>query len=114
MWEEIATNYGVPGWRHSDEENFEDLLERAKKALSFLETLPEERILVTSHGLFMKAILAHVLLGDHLNGRIFWDQFIPIKNVENTGILHLEYTDNYHGTCKYWKLHSWNDRAHLE
>lgn len=114
MWEEIAAHYGVPGWRHSDEENFEDLIKRAIVALSFLETLPEKHVLVTSHGLFMKAILAHILLGEHLNGRIFWDQFVPMKNVENTGILHLEYADNYHGTCKYWKLHSWNDHAHLE
>lgn len=114
IWDEIASNYDVSGWRHSDEENFEDLRSRAVNALSFLESLPEERILVTSHGLFMKVILAHVLLGSHLNGRIFWDQFIPTKNVENTGILSLQYTDNYFGTKKYWKLISWNDHAHLE
>jgi len=63
--------------------------------------------------MFMKVILAHILLGDHLTGRIFWDQFVPIKNIHNTGIMHLEYTDNFHKTAKYWKLVSWNDHAHL-
>ncbi len=114
MWEKIAKHYGVLGWRHSDEENFEDLITRAKDALTHLEGLPETRIVVASHGLFMKVILAHLLLGENLNGRIFWDQFVPIKNVANTGIMHLEYTDNWQKTGKYWKLISWNDHAHLE
>jgi broad specificity phosphatase PhoE len=113
-WETIAQNYGIPGWRYADEENFEDLRDRTKKALSFLEALPEERILITSHGLFMKVILAHILLGDHLNGRIFWDQFIPIKNIENTGIMYVAHMENYHKTAKHWKLISWNDHAHLK
>lgn len=112
-WETIAANYHVSGWHHSDEENFEDLIVRAKKALVFLEKLPEKNILVVSHGMFMKVILAHVLLGEHLNGRVFWDRFVPTKNVANTGIMHLEYTDNYTKTGMYWKLVSWNDHAHL-
>jgi len=113
VWGVIGANYGNPGWRHSDEENFEDLVRRAKQALEFLLKLPEERIGVASHGLFMKIILAHVVLDEHLNGRIFWDQFIPTKNVENTGIMHLQYVQNYHKTGMYWKLASWNDHAHL-
>lgn len=113
IWEQIGANYGNPGWRHSDEENFEDLIFRAKEGLKLLETLPEKRVGVASHGLFMKVIFAHVLLGDMLDGRIFWDKFVPMKGVENTGIMHLEYTMNYHRTKMYWKLVSWNDHAHL-
>lgn len=113
IWEVIAMNYGNLGWRHSDEENFEDLITRAKNALSYLAALPEQHIAVFSHGMFMKVVLAHVLLGAHLNGRIFWDQFIPAKNVENTGIMHLQFTEDFHKTAMYWKLISWNDHAHL-
>lgn len=113
IWDEIAKNYGIPGWRHSDEENFEDLIARAKTALRYLERLPHSSVVVISHGMFMKVLFAHILLGEHLNARTFWDRFVPMKNVANTGIMHLEYTDNYHGTGKYWKLHSWNDHAHL-
>lgn len=113
VWEIIAAHYGTPGWRYSDEENFEDLVIRAKTALTYLESRPQQHIAVFSHGMFMKVVLAHVLLGPHLNGRIFWDQFIPAKNVENTGIMHLEFAQNFHKTAMYWKLISWNDRAHL-
>ncbi len=113
VWDTIAANYGTPRWRHSDEENFEDLLARAKEGLRFLEGLPEEHIAVFSHGLTIKMIFAHVLLGDLLDGRMFWDNFIPAKNIENTGIMHLQFTENFHKTAKYWKLISWNDHAHL-
>jgi broad specificity phosphatase PhoE len=113
VWELIAANYGNPDWRHSDEENFEDLRQRAIQALSYLAALPEQHVAVFSHGMFMKVVLAHVLLGKYLGGRIFWDQFVPAKNVENTGIMHLEFTENFHKTAMYWKLISWNDHAHL-
>lgn len=114
IWKEIGTHYHIPGWRHSDEENFEDLRERAKATLEYLEALPEKYILVVTHGMYMKMLLAHILLGEALNGRIFWDKFVPAKTVENTGLLTVEYADRYHGDGRYWKLVSWNDHAHLE
>lgn len=113
MWEEMAAHYGETGWHHSDEENFDDLRERAKLALDTTLTCPEKCIFVASHGLFMKMILAEVLLGDHLTGRTFWDRFIPIKNIQNAGLMKLEYTMNFSKTRMVWKLHSWNDHAHL-
>jgi broad specificity phosphatase PhoE len=112
--DEIAAHYGVPGWHHSDEENFEELLARAKDALAFLESVPEDTIYVASHGMFMKVIFAYVQLGGLLTGRIFWDRYVPMKNVHNTGLMHLQHTMNYFGTGMYWKLVSWNDHAHLE
>lgn len=113
IWDIIAANYGNPGWHYSDEENFEDLIARSVSALAYLEALPETHIAVFSHGMFLKVVLAHILLGVHINGRIFWDQFIPAKNIENTGIMHCEFIQNFHKTGMYWKLISWNDRAHL-
>src|SRR3989338_4962038 len=114
VWHEISTNAHVPGWRHSDEENFTDLLLRAKQALAFLEALPEECVIVVSHGMTLKMLLAHILLGDRLDGRIFWDCFVPAKNIANTGIMHVEFTDRFDGKGLYWKLVSWNDHAHLD
>ncbi len=114
IWNEIRAHYGEPGWRYSNEENFDDFRGRIVDALNFLLTLKEERIVVASHGMTMKMILAHVSLGKHLTGEIFWEQFVPIKNVANTGIMQLEYTKNYEGTVMFWKLVSWNDRAHLQ
>ncbi|OGZ07165.1 MAG: hypothetical protein A3D65_05165 [Candidatus Lloydbacteria bacterium RIFCSPHIGHO2_02_FULL_50_13] len=113
IWKAIAENADIPDWHHSDEENFSDLRGRAKVALCFLETIPEDPTIVVTHGLFMKMLLAHILLGAKLDGRIFWDCFVPAKNIANTGIMHLEYTENFHKTGMYWKLVSWNDHAHL-
>lgn len=113
IWREIGRHYDERDWHHSDEENFHDLRVRGRRALHHLLTLPHERIVTVSHGLFMKIILADVLLGDHLTGRIFWDQFIPVKNAQNTGIMKLEHRMSYAKTGWYWKLHTWNDHAHL-
>jgi broad specificity phosphatase PhoE len=113
-WKEISEHSHIPGWKHSDEENFGELRDRACAALRFLETLPAEQILVVSHGMFMKMIFAVALVGDKLDGRMWWDHFIQAKNVENTGIMHLQFTENYHKTGTYWKLISWNDHAHLD
>lgn len=114
VWQHIRSHRKDPCWRHSDEENFEDFLDRAKRALEFLRTLPEERIVVATHGMFMKMIFAYVTLGEYLTSEVFWDKFIPIKNVRNTGIMELQYTSVFGGTDMFWKLISWNDHAHLD
>lgn len=113
MWDTIAANYGTIGWRHSDEENFEDLVLRAKSGLLYLESLPEERIMVACHGLYMKVVVAYIQLGSHLNGRIFWDGFVPMATVKNTAIMYAQFTENYFQKKMYWKLVTWNDHAHL-
>lgn len=114
IWKEIGANYHVLGWRYSDEENFEDLRGRAAAAFEFLAELPEQNILVVTHGMFMKMLLAYTLLGESLDARTFWDQFIPTKNVMNTALMTVEYGERYGGGGNYWKLISWNDHAHLE
>lgn len=118
VWRTIIAHAHIPGWRHSDEENFEDLSLRADQALVYLEPLPEDPAtedptIVVTHGMFMKMLLAKNLLGKKLDGRIFWDCFVPAKNVANTGIMHIEFTNRFDGSGMYWKLHSWNDHAHL-
>ena len=114
IWNEIQAHYGETNWRYADEENFDDFRARVIEALEFLRQQQETRIIVTSHGMTMKMILAHVTLGKHLTGKIFWEQFVPIKNVRNCGIMQLEYVQNYEGTGMFWKLVSWNDHAHLQ
>jgi hypothetical protein len=75
--------------------------------------MPDDLIFVASHGLFMKVLFAHIVLGDLLNGRIFWDKFVPMAPVANTGVMEIAYTKTYDGSGMYWKLLRWNDSAHL-
>src|SRR3989344_1425307 len=48
---EMRENYGKPGWRYTDAENFEDHTIRAQAALKLLEGRTEEHILVVTHGI---------------------------------------------------------------
>ncbi|HUY69763.1 MAG TPA: histidine phosphatase family protein, partial [Candidatus Tyrphobacter sp.] len=52
----IEKKFTSPGFRYSDEEGFDDLNARSQKALSFLGGLPQENILVVTHGFFMNII----------------------------------------------------------
>lgn len=95
-------------FRHSDEEIFTDLKERANKALNYLRDKEEENIAVVSHGLFLRVIMAAVVHGEELTGRECW-HFIRSFRHENTGITVLGYDEEK----ERWWLWSWNDHAHL-
>jgi broad specificity phosphatase PhoE len=64
-WERSMT---TPGLKVFDGENFESSIERADRALKFLEDREEEDILVVTHGHFTRSLLARIMLGDSLTG----------------------------------------------
>jgi broad specificity phosphatase PhoE len=113
IWDEIKANYHIDGWRHSDEENFEDFRDRVACSLELLVKTEGENILVVTHGMYLKMLFAIVLLGDHLTPRVFWDRFVQIKNVLNTGIVIIELAERYGGGGRFWKLVTWNDHSHF-
>ncbi|MBI3632129.1 MAG: histidine phosphatase family protein [Candidatus Vogelbacteria bacterium] len=109
----VKTNFDNPGVHISDEENFHDLVTRAKKALAFLEGQKEESILVVSHGYFLKIIANYIFLGDDLTAA----QFLKIGSkmeMENTGLTVISRGfDNFDTSGTGWKLWIRNDHAHL-
>ena len=102
----IAENFKVPGYRFSDEENFEDLKERAGEALTYLLQRPEEKIMVVTHGFFMRIIMARVFFGEKLTASEC-EQCIKKFHMENTGLTIIAHDKND------WWLWTWNDHAHL-
>lgn len=44
------------------EETFSDMLVRVREAKSFLESLPEGSVAVVSHAIFIKSLLAHIMM----------------------------------------------------
>ena len=52
--------------RYADEENFVDLKERAKKLLKYIKNRPEERIIMVTHGIFLKMVVSYMLKGEAL------------------------------------------------
>lgn len=107
--EAILRSSSMPGIRFSDEENFDDLNVRSAQALALLESLPGQRILVVTHGVFLRNIVAQVIFGQRLTGedcgRVL-ESFIA----SNTGITVLQFDPD---RKKQWKLLTWNDHAHL-
>ena len=96
--------------RHSDEENFYDLKNRAIKALDYLISRDEETVVVVTHGTILKMMVAVMMRGKNLQPD-FWDEIDEFFFPENTGITWVEYDNKYHP--KHWQLISWNDHAHL-
>lgn len=107
---EIWNNFGTPGYRHSDEENFEDLRDRARQVLEFLASRPEDHIAVITHGFFMRILLAYVVFRERLTGREC-ELFMRTFHMENTGLTIIKYA----GPDKEppWWVWTWNDHAHL-
>src|SRR3989344_2407071 len=56
----ILDNFAKPGFRFSDEENFDDIKKRACEALKYLASKKVENILVVTHGFFMRIVMAYV------------------------------------------------------
>lgn len=107
---EIWNNFGTAGYRHSNEENFEDLRDRARQAMEFLANRPEENIAVVTHGFFMRIVMAYVVFRERLTGKEC-ELFMRTFHMENTGLTILKYA----GQDKEppWWVWTWNDHAHL-
>lgn len=99
-----------PGFRHSDEESFDDLKSRARMAMEHLVSRPENHILVVTHSIFMRILLAYLVMGESLTA-LECRQFMRTMITENTCISIFGYNPSF--DWKPWTLHAWNDHAHL-
>lgn len=111
----LDDNYGKEGFRLSDAEVFEDHTKRAQAALQLLAEQEAEHIAVVTHGLFLRILMAHVLLGPKPTGqevqKIMWGM-----ETQNTGLSILDYAKPGHvGEMREhpWQIFVWNDHAHL-
>lgn len=93
-------------WYFEDEENATDFLNRIKKSLDYLSQLPEEHILVVTHGGYLRCCLGLVITGGDCTPRDMY-KFTNTAKMTNTGITVLEYKDSN------WVLNTWNDQAHF-
>jgi len=93
------------GFRHSDEETPSEQLERARTALAFLEARPEERIIVVTHGRFMRALYALIMLGDGVTAAAYLRLSLTLR-MRNTGLMVATY-DTQNG----WKISAWDTHA---
>jgi len=114
IYEEMNSHNDEPDWHYSDEENFYDLKRRGLEALEYLKSLPHESVLVVTHGVFMRMLVAVAVYGDKLNFGIYWPMVMSLKTL-NTGITVLETKNLQESPVSQpeWALVTWNDHAHL-
>jgi len=108
IFEITKENQSKADWKYSDDESFNDLLNRAKEVEKrLLEHDDGQNILCVSHIGILIMVILHMILQDKLSPEVFW-QFYYHSRLENTGISHLAYTKK-----NGWKLLAWNDTSHL-
>lgn len=102
--------------RIEDGENFEDIRDRAKRALKHIEERAEERIVAVTHGFFLRMIVAYITSGDSLTPEGFKDFLLAFRTT-NTGITFIQSgsDDIWHPWMgsRTWIIRAWNDYAHL-
>lgn len=107
-------------YRYSDEENFTDLKERARRLLVYLAHRPERQILVVTHSIFLKMVASFLLYRDKLNADDY--NLLSYHNESNNASISVfEYNSGWLGDGwlgrkfnpieKRWKILAWDDTS---
>jgi len=105
----IDKSYHADDLRYSDEENFVDLKKRAEKLLYFMRRQREKRIIMVTHGIFLKMIISYMLYGKELTASKY--NTLSIYNpINNASMAIVSYRSHLFRRAE-WKLLVWNDLA---
>ena len=94
---------------YSHEEAFEDLSLRLVEAKNFLENVVEERIVIVSHALFLRALMGRILFGELLTEELL-QRMTEVFILDHAAVSKFEYNKEKNK----WHIHYLNDRRHLE
>lgn len=111
LWRDWQRALKAPGYLLESGENVSDLMIRSHEALSYLLDRPEQTIVVVTHGLFLRALVAQALLGDMLTPELI-QPFLWQIGTENTGITVLQYKEAFEEDPA-WRLWTLNDHSHF-
>lgn len=106
---EALKNIHDPNWHYLDEENFHDFRTRVSRLLDFLNEQPHENIVIVTHSLVIRMIVALVLLTEEF---VTPQGFMKLRQglkTSNTGITILEKGEH----DNFIRLKVYNDIAHL-
>ena len=105
--DQIDKSYHADNLRVSDEENFIDLKKRAKKLLTYIGRRREKRIIMVTHGIFLKMVASYMLYGEKLTASQY-NNLSYFNPINNAGIAICSYTTHFFKKNE-WKLIVWND-----
>lgn len=94
-------------WRHSDEETAVEFVSRTQQALDFLRQRPEQELIVVSHALNIRMILANVL--DQTGSLKHLYEIYSNFDLNNTSLSMIAYD----AEKKRWQVVCINDHSHL-
>jgi broad specificity phosphatase PhoE len=100
-------SYHADDLRISDEENFVDLKARAKKLLRFIKWRMSSRIIMVTHGIFLKMVIAYMEYGDSLTSAQY-NKLSYFNPADNASMAICTYTTHWFKKNE-WKLLTWND-----
>lgn len=94
--------------RYSDEENFEDLKKRAERLLKFIAGRRHKRIIMVTHGIFLKMVIAYILHGKHLSASEY-NTLSFFNPADNAGLTICTFTPHWFRKNE-WKIITWNSK----
>ncbi len=116
----IDRSFHKDNYRYSDEENFEDLKNRAHNLLIYLAHRPsnEHKVLVVTHSIFLKMIASYILYHDKLDAHKY--NLLSYTNASNNASITIcEYNSGWLGDGllgriffppeRRWRLLAWDD-----
>ena len=103
----IDNSYHADDLRFSDEENFTDLKNRAKKLLHFISTRYHKRIIMVTHKIFLKMIISYMIHGEKLTASEY-NSLSYFNPIDNAGMAICTYKHHWIKPNE-WKLVVWND-----
>ena len=103
----IDMSYHADDLRISDEENFVDLKKRAKKLLSYIKRRSEKRIIMVTHGIFLKMIASYMIYGESLTASMY-NNLSYYNPIDNASMAICSYTTHWFKKNE-WKILIWND-----
>jgi len=104
--EALNKNSRLKDWHYSDEENFYDFKKRVYAFFDYLQLFKEENILVVTHGITTRMMVALMCFVD-IDPETFL-KLLYFLEFHNTGITVCDKNEKNE-----WKLITWNDHAHL-
>jgi len=109
---QMEQNFFQENWHYSDEENFFDLKRRGQAALQYLLDHQADRLLVVTHGNFLRNLLGLMLRGNKYAPQDYLD-IETTFSLNNTSITVAYQKYYWRRGITTWTIGSWNDDAHL-
>lgn len=103
----IDKSFHEDNLRFSDEENFIDLKERARKLLIYISERPEKKLIMVTHGIFLKMVAAYMMYGESLDASLY-NKLSFYNPMDNAGMTICSYKSHWFSPNE-WRILVWND-----